>query len=568
MLRCGSGWRGAGRCWCSGGRLGDGDADDEARADGLVVLDAKGAVVLGDDAAGNGKAEAGAAFLGGKVRKEEALFIFGRDSVAGVGDFDLNRVAVFVHGGGDGEVADGGAFHGFGGVVDEIGEDAAEEFGVGLDDGEIGGEFGADGDAFEAVAEEGEGLEDGVVEIARGEAGGGKARELPEFADQGFEGASFAVDQVGAFGDEELEFGRAGVFIGGGRALEIALEAFRGEDDRGERIFDFVGDALSDFLPGGGFLGAEKFSEVVENDDEAGIGAARAEGTDSDGSANQAAGNGDFDFARGNAHAEGTAHQRVDDAAGFFADQVFEGARGLGAVAEDGHDGGVATGDFAVGVERNDAGGNVFEDGFHELAAALAVFEGLLEIAGEFVDLALAFAELGGHGVEGFHEGAEFVFTVRGGDAVSKVATGDFFGGFGHGLDGDGNLFGEEEGDPGGGEEEEEGDEEESEEDLIFVDADVLALLLVGGEVVVDGSVVGEEIGAELAGDEESAIGDGSGGGHEDAGVGGPNLCAGGHGVGEVGVRRGDGEGGGAGYGAVGIDDPEGVECGGGSGAG
>src|SRR5579862_721457 len=476
--------------------------------------------------------------------------------MASIGDFDLNRVTVLVHGSSDAEIADGGAFHGFGSVVDEISEDAAEKFGVGFDGGEMGREFCANGDAFEAVAEESERFHDGVIEVAGSEASGGEARELPEFADQGLEGASFAVDQVGALGDEEFEFGRAGVLIGGGRALEIALEAFGRKDDGGEGIFDFVSDALGNFLPCSGFLSAEEFGEVVKDDDEAGIGAARPEGADGDGGANQSTGNSDFDFAGSDAHAERAAHQCVDDAAAFFADQVFEGAGGFCAVTEDSHDGGVAAGDFAVGVEGNDAGGDVFEDGFHQLAAALAVFEGLLEIASEFVDLALAFTELGGHGVEGFHESAEFVFAVSGSDAVGEVTAGDFFGGFGHGLNGDGDLFGEEEGDPGGGEEQQEGDEKECEEDLVFVDADVLALLLVGGQMVVDGRVVGEEVGAELAGDVESGVRNGSGGRHEDSGVGGPDLCAGGHGVSEVGMRGGDGEGGGAGYGAVGVDDP------------
>ena len=118
------------------------------------------------------------------------------------------------------------------------------------------------------------------------------------------ERGNFALDQPGAFLHEAGEFG-----IGGGSgsgsfaAIEKTREALRGELNGGKRIFYFVGDAAGDFLPRGGFLGAQHFGEVVEDQDVAGIGAARAEGADGDREMEHAAADDGFDFAGDHAHA-------------------------------------------------------------------------------------------------------------------------------------------------------------------------------------------------------------------------------------------------------------------------
>jgi len=66
------------------------------------------------------------------------------------------------------------------------------------------------------------------------------------------------------------------VDFGGSAATEEAREALRRELNRCERIFDFVRDAAGNLLPRGGFLRAEHFGEVVEHENESGVGAARA----------------------------------------------------------------------------------------------------------------------------------------------------------------------------------------------------------------------------------------------------------------------------------------------------
>ena len=67
-------------------------------------------------------------------------------------------------------------------------------------------------------------------------------------------------------------------------------EALRRKLDRRERVFDFVGDALCDFLPGRGFLRAQELREVVDHDDESRIRATRTERADRDRGMVQAAG--------------------------------------------------------------------------------------------------------------------------------------------------------------------------------------------------------------------------------------------------------------------------------------
>ena len=44
-------------------------------------------------------------------------------------------------------------------------------------------------------------------------------------------------------------------------------------------------------------------------------------------------------------------------------------------------------------IQRNHAGGNIFEHGFHQLAAAFEFLHGLLQVARELVDLRAAVAQ-------------------------------------------------------------------------------------------------------------------------------------------------------------------------------
>jgi len=134
----------------------------------------------------------------------------------------------------------------------------------------------------------------------------------------------------------------------------------------------------------------------------------------------------------------------------FRADKFFQGAGVFGGRAEDFCDGGIDAGDVALGIEGKGAGGNIFENGFDELAAAFELLNGLLKVVGELIDLRTGVAELGGHAVEGANQRAEFVVSLFG-DLVIEITGGDFASAFGEGLDGHGDLFGEVKGDPENG---------------------------------------------------------------------------------------------------------------------
>src|SRR5580700_7032194 len=262
-----------------GSGVGGGQEHEEARADGGIIFYVQSSAVFSHDARGDGQAESGAAIFGGKMREEKFVFVFGRDAVASVRDANFDGVGFGVGARGDGNFADARVFESFGSVVNEIDEDAAQQVGVGANRGEVIGEDGFYDDAVEAAGENAKSFVDECVGVGGKELGAGEAHELGKFVDQIGKGGDFLFDEAGTFLDETSEFG-----IGGGRrggifaaAFEEAREALRGELNGGERIFDFVRDATGDFLPGGEFLRAQDFGEVVKDHNETGIGAARTE---------------------------------------------------------------------------------------------------------------------------------------------------------------------------------------------------------------------------------------------------------------------------------------------------
>ncbi len=195
----------------------------------------------------------------------------------------------------------------------------------------------------------------------------------------------------------------------------------------------------------------------------------------------------------------------MENAAGRVAAEKIGERSGRGGLrAEHGDGGGVDAIHGTIGVERKDTGRNIFEDGFHQLAAALDFLNGLLKAIGEVVDLLARAAELAGHLVEGVDEDAELVVGARG-DAVIEIAAGDLLGGFGKGLDGYGDALGKKERDPHGGEEQEQGDEREADKNLALKDAQVLILRGVGEVLVLDALEAIEEVVWDASADHERA---------------------------------------------------------------
>ncbi len=63
------------------------------------------------------------------------------DALAGVGDFDLDRVARLRHGGGDVQFAHDAVLHALGGVIHQIGHHALDGLGIGHHWRQIGGQI-------------------------------------------------------------------------------------------------------------------------------------------------------------------------------------------------------------------------------------------------------------------------------------------------------------------------------------------------------------------------------------------------------------------------------------------
>ena len=148
--------------------------------------------------ADEGKSQTGPALLGLKVRQEQFFFISRGNSAAGVGHHQLDGF-----GGSDAgahqELLDQRIAHRFGGVIDQIHDDALELLGIDVDRRHIAVQIDAQIDAVEAAEKERERVFDDFVQIAWDGFGGGKARESREFVGQHFDGFHFARNRAGAF---------------------------------------------------------------------------------------------------------------------------------------------------------------------------------------------------------------------------------------------------------------------------------------------------------------------------------------------------------------------------------
>ncbi len=172
---------------------------------------------------------------------------------------------------------------------------------------------------------------------------------------------------------------------GGGEAVDVAADLLGGEGDGSEGIFDLVGDAAGDLLPGGLLLRAEEFGGVFEDEDvaemvaalrtaHAGGGSAfeQGDGGEEVGGAAVAVAGGHLDLGGGGAHAVGAADEAVDGFGDFGGEDLFDAAAEEGLLAAGVHhlgEGAVGEDDAAVGGEGGDAVGDGLEHGL-ELGAA------------------------------------------------------------------------------------------------------------------------------------------------------------------------------------------------------
>ena len=260
----------------------------------VVVVEPDAAVVGLDDVFDDGEAESGAALFAGAgfVDAEEAFEdalagVFG-DAGSVVGDVDGDVAVVGVGGGVDADVAAGFAV--FDSVVDEVLDDLVDSVGVCPDLG-FGLDFGGEGDGaglgavlevVEDSLDEGGELDLGVV---HGDLAGFELGEGEEVFDEEGEAVAVFLDFL------EESFLVLGV---GGVSVEQGFDASFDHGEWGSEFVVDVGDEVFAFV-------FEEFDlgEVVEEDDDAGLGVGVFEAGGADGEVAVFCGGWEVEFSAG-----------------------------------------------------------------------------------------------------------------------------------------------------------------------------------------------------------------------------------------------------------------------------
>ena len=182
--------------------------------------------MIADDGLDDGEAEAGAELFGGVVRRKEARAFFGREALAGVGDFDAHIIAGV--GSAQSERAAGG--HGVQRIEDEILKSAVEKIGIGVDFRQRFREerFRGDGgfaDGGKLRFEQTHGVAKRFVYIDASELRRGHFGEIAEAADDAVEIGEFGFERGGAFGKNFLKLRGAE----GAGALQVFKSDLHGE---------------------------------------------------------------------------------------------------------------------------------------------------------------------------------------------------------------------------------------------------------------------------------------------------------------------------------------------------
>src|SRR5258708_24869200 len=107
------------------------------------------------------------------MRQEQFVLVFRRNAFAGIGNGNFNSIGFRAQLRGYDDFAERLAFEGFGGVVDQVDDDAAEKLAVGANRGKVRLEVKLEMDAVEAAGEELQCFANRGVGVGWKEAGGG-----------------------------------------------------------------------------------------------------------------------------------------------------------------------------------------------------------------------------------------------------------------------------------------------------------------------------------------------------------------------------------------------------------
>src|SRR5271165_633811 len=105
---------------------------DKSSSHGGILFYPNRPVMIFHNTADNRETKSGAAFLGGEIRQKKSFLQLRGDAVPGVGDGDLDRIAITQQHGGDIDLLKQRILHGFGGIVHQVGHGAFHGIGIGL----------------------------------------------------------------------------------------------------------------------------------------------------------------------------------------------------------------------------------------------------------------------------------------------------------------------------------------------------------------------------------------------------------------------------------------------------
>src|SRR6202035_5527394 len=134
-----------------------------------------------------------------KMREEEPFLVFGRNSVAAVGNFDLDRIAVAFGPRRHSKQPNRRALDRLRRVVDQIREHPPYELRIRLYGRERGGQLRGERYSLESPMEKLERALHNRVQICGRELRGREARKLRKFTDQGFKRLHLALNEARAF---------------------------------------------------------------------------------------------------------------------------------------------------------------------------------------------------------------------------------------------------------------------------------------------------------------------------------------------------------------------------------
>src|ERR1700722_16684684 len=160
--------------------------------------------------------------------QKQFVLVFRRNAFAGIGNGNFNSIGFRAQLRVDADFAEGFAFEGLGGVVNQVDNDAAEELAIGANGGEIWLQIYFEANAIEASGEELQSFANDNVRVGCLNLGGGEADELGKFVDERRKSGDFADNEAGTFLGDAGEFWIFGSFTGLLSAREQVRQALGG----------------------------------------------------------------------------------------------------------------------------------------------------------------------------------------------------------------------------------------------------------------------------------------------------------------------------------------------------